>query len=132
MSRIILDTNAYTSYLAGDNDVLNSLAAADITFFSIFVLGELYAGFKGGTREKQNNELLQSFLRKPRVSVLNAGSETAEIFGHLKNILQRSGTPLPINDVWIAAHAMETGSVVVTYDKHFTKIPGLRIWPEIN
>ncbi len=132
MSRIVLDTNAYTSYLAGDKDVLNSLAAADITFFSIFVLGELYAGFKGGTRERQNNELLQSFLKKPRVSVLNAGSETAEIFGHLKNILQRADTPLPINDVWIAAHTMETGSVVVTYDKHFTKIPGLRIWPEIN
>ncbi len=132
MSRIVLDTNAYTSYLAGNKDVLTTLAAADITFFSIFVLGELYAGFKGGSRELKNSELLQSFLNKPRVSILNATAETAEIFGHLKNILKEAGTPLPINDVWIAAHAMETGSVVITYDKHFTKIPGLRIWPQIR
>ena len=128
MSKIVLDTNAYTSYLAGDKDVLNTLATADITFFSIFVIGELHAGFKGGNRERQNNELLQSFLKKPRVSILNATEETAEIFGHLKNILRKAGTPLPVNDVWIASHAMETGSVVITYDKHFTKIPGLRIW----
>ena len=128
MSKIVLDTNAYTSYLAGDKDVLNTLATADITFFSIFVIGELHAGFKGGNRERQNNELLQTFLRKPRVSILNATEETAEIFGHLKSILRKAGTPLPVNDVWIASHAMETGSIVITYDKHFTKIPGLRIW----
>jgi len=131
MKRILLDTNAYTSYLAGDQDVLKALVAAEITFLSIFVLGELYTGFKGGNREDKNLELLQVFQNKPRVTILNAQPETAEIFAHIKNQLKKAGTPLPINDIWIAAHAMETGSVVVTYDKHFIKIQGLRLWRRI-
>ena len=132
MSKIILDTNAYTAYLAGDEQVLHALATADITFLSIFVMGELYAGFKGGSREKDNIAYLQNFITKPRVSILTATQETAEIFGHIKNLLKKAGTPLPINDVWIASHAMETGSVVVTYDKHFTRVSGLRLWPLID
>ena len=128
MSKILIDTNTYTSYLAGDKNILNALESASVTFLSIFVLGELYAGFKGGAHKNRNIKLLESFQGKTRVSILDATQETAEIFGHLKNILKQAGTPLPINDVWIAAHAMEVGAVVVTYDKHFTKIPGLRLW----
>lgn len=128
MSKIVVDTNAYTSYLAGDKDVLHAFESASITFLSIFVLGELYAGFKGGTHENKNLKLLESFQDKPRVNIIDATQETAEIFGYLKNILKQAGTPLPINDVWIAAHAMEVGAIVVTYDKHFSMIPGLRLW----
>jgi tRNA(fMet)-specific endonuclease VapC len=62
---------------------------------------------------------------------LNATSETAEIFGSLKNALRKAGTPLPINDVWIAAHGIETGSIIVTYDQHFRKILGIRLWDRI-
>jgi tRNA(fMet)-specific endonuclease VapC len=62
---------------------------------------------------------------------LNATAETAEVFGQVKSSLRKSGTPLPINDVWIAAHALETGSVVVTYDVHFKSIPGLRLWERV-
>jgi predicted nucleic acid-binding protein len=46
--------------------------------------------------------------------------------------LRKSGKPIPINDVWIAAHGLETGSILVTYDDHFAVIPGLRLWPEIG
>ena len=128
MRKILLDTNAYTAYLAGDREVLRVLAEADIIYLSIFVQGELYAGFKGGNREQENIAILQVFQDKPRVSILNATSETAEIFAQIKNQLKTAGTPLPINDIWIAAHAMETGSGVVTYDKHFTRVPGIRLW----
>ena len=128
MSKILVDTNCYTSYLSGDQDVLDALADADIVFMSIFVLGELYAGFKGGSKEKDNIAILKKFLDKSTVSVLNATKETAEIFGMVKNFLQEAGTPIPINDVWIAAHTLETGSLIITHDKHFNLVPGLRVW----
>lgn len=128
MNKIILDTNCYAAYLAGDQEVLQALTEAKITFMSIFVLGELYAGFKGGTREKENREILRTFLKKSSVITLNASIETAELFGTVKDTLKQAGRPIPINDVWIAAHALEYGAVLVTRDKHFLNIPGLRLW----
>ncbi len=128
MKKILLDTNAYVSYLAGDHAVLNALAESEIIYMSIFVLGELYAGFKGGNQEVENHQILQTFIRKPSVNILEADQETAEIFGEVKNNLKTAGAPLPINDVWIGAHAMETGSIIVTYDRHFSKIAGIRLW----
>jgi tRNA(fMet)-specific endonuclease VapC len=130
MRNILLDTNAYTSLLTGDTRVLDTVASAEVVFMSIFVLGELYAGFRGGTKNVKNRNILEKFLVKPTVKILNATSETAEIFGSLKNNLKKAGTPLPINDVWIAAHAMETGSLIITYDCHFEKIPGIRSWDQ--
>lgn len=128
MNKILLDTNCYTTFLAGDHKVLQALTEAQTTFMSIFVLGELYAGFKGGTREKENRDILGKFLKKPSVNTLNASIETAQLFGIIKDILKQAGRPMPINDVWIAAHALESGAVLVTYDKHFQNIPGLRLW----
>lgn len=128
MKRILLDTNAYAGLLAGDTSILDEVAEAEQIHLSVFVLGELLAGFRGGARLAQNRQWLKTFLAKPTVSFLSASTETAEIFGQIKNDLRKAGTPIPINDVWIAAHAMETGSVLVTYDRHFQGIPGLRLW----
>ena len=128
MKKIILDTNAYTRLLAGDEDVLDMISTADTLYMSIFVLGELYAGFAGGSKEQKNRETLNYFLLKPTVKILNATSETAEVFGMVKSKLKTAGTPLPVNDLWIAAHAIETGSTIITFDKHFKKISGLRLW----
>ena len=131
MKTVLMDTNAYTGLLTGSKDVLTAIASADTVYMSIFVLGELYAGFHGGKREQRNRETLNRFLGKPTVKILNATSETAEVFGFVKSQLKRAGTPLPINDVWIAAHALETGSVVVSLDRHFRKVAGLRLWDGI-
>jgi tRNA(fMet)-specific endonuclease VapC len=131
VKKIILDTNAYTGFLAGDSDVLGAISSAETIYVSVFVLAELYAGFAGGAKKRENKDTLQRFLMKPAVKILNATAETAEVFGQVKFHLKKAGTPLPINDVWIAAHAMETGSVVVTYDAHFKSIPGLRLWERI-
>ena len=132
MRAIILDTNAYARLLAGDEKVLDVVASSEALYMSVFVLGELHAGFKGGTKETENRQILKRFLEKPSVKILNATSETAQVFGFIKSRLMKAGTPLPINDVWIAAHGIETGSVIVTYDAHFDRIPGLRLWdPEV-
>ncbi len=128
MSRVLLDTNAYVRLLAGDPRVLEVLAEADCVHFSVFVLGELLAGFRGGSRFAENRETLKTFLAKPTVAFLGAGMETAEIFGQVKDALRKAGTPIPINDVWIAAQTLETGSVLISYDDHFHRVPGLRFW----
>ena len=131
MRKILLDTNAYIGYLRGDEQVLAYLGQAEFVYMSVFVMGELYSGFRPGKREKENKQILERFLMKSTVSVLEASKETAEIFGLIKDSLKKSGHPIPVNDVWIGAHALETGSVLLTYDRHFAVIPGLRLWDEI-
>ena len=128
MKKILLDTNAYTSLLAGDEKVLDIISGVETVYMSVFVLGELYAGFSGGSKERENRSVLNRFLLKPAVRILNATAEKAEVFGLVKSSLKIAGTPIPINDVWIAAHGLETGSAIVTYDTHFNKVPGLRLW----
>jgi predicted nucleic acid-binding protein len=132
MKKILLDTNAYVRFLRGDEKVMAYLAQADSVYMSVFVLGELYAGFRAGGKERENRQILERFLLKSTVTILEATIETADVFGLLMASLRKSGKPIPINDVWIAAHGLETGSILVTYDDHFAVIPGLRLWPEIG
>jgi len=131
MRKILLDTNAYISYLRGDEKVLAYLGQAERVYLSVFVMGELYAGFRACEKEKENKQILERFLMKSTVSILEASRETAEIFGLVKDSLKRTGHPIPVNDVWIGAHALETGSILLTYDRHFAYIPGLRLWDEL-
>ena len=128
MNRILLDTNAYTAFLTGNEHLLNALTEAETAFFSVIVIGELYAGFCGGNRLKENKTLLARFLQKSNVRVLDVTAETGEVFGQIKNELQKAGTPIPLNDIWLAAQAMETGSVIVSFDAHFDQVSGLRRW----
>lgn len=132
MKKILLDTNAYAAFFTGDTAVLKALGRATVVYMSAIVLGELYAGFKGGKKEAENIRQLDAFLRKSTVQAIDVTQETAIPFGEIKNRLKKAGTPLPINDVWIAAHAAETGAVLITYDSHFHNIQGLRLWANLN
>lgn len=129
MTKLLLDTNAYARLARGDEELLAALADADVIYLSVFVLGELIAGFRGGRHEAANRKGLKEFLKASPVKLLLATEDTAERFGILKDALKRAGTPLPINDVWIAAHALETGATLVTWDGHFDCVAGLRRWP---
>ncbi len=129
MKKVLIDTNAYSRIGRGDEEVLAVLAEADTVYLSIFVLGELLAGFRGGTQERQNRKELRDFRAAPTVMFLPATEETAEIFGAVKDALKRQGTPIPLNDVWIAAHALETGATLLSWDAHFDAVKGLRRWP---
>lgn len=131
MKKVLLDTNAYTKLLSGEKAVLEELGKADRVFMPVVVLGELFAGFRGSSKEVRNKKLLEQFLGKPQVEILPISRETAEIFGEVKYSLLRTGTPLPINDVWIASCAIEAGAVIATYDEHFLKIPKVRIWDQM-
>ena len=87
-------------------------------------------GFRNGTRYDENRAQLDAFLSRRFVRTLEVTLESAERFGLIAAQLRRRGTPIPTNDVWIAAHTMEMGAELLTYDKHFQHIPGLRLWKE--
>ncbi len=128
MRRVLPDTNAMSSLFMGDEKVLHHLAGAEQILMSIFVIAELYTGFKGGSKEKQNRTILKNFIHKNDVEILNATQETAEIFAVIKNKLRSAGKPIPINDIWIAAQSIEFNAELISYDKHFTSIDGLHLW----
>ena len=128
MKKVSLDTNSYTALIAGDVTVLDALGEASEVYLSIFVIGELYYGFTNGSKEKKNREVLNHFLKKPTVKIIHTTMETAEIYGRLKTNLKEKGSPVPINDLWIASHAIETGSFLLTFDSHFKTIPEVLLY----
>ena len=128
MKKISLDTNAYSALIAGDVTILDALSEATVVYLSIFVIGELYYGFNNGSRDKKNRDILNNFLKKPTVQIIHTTMETAEIYGRLKTNLKKKGNPVPINDLWIASHAIETGSFLLTFDSHFKIIPEVLLY----
>jgi len=122
-SRVILDTSAYSGFLRGDPDIKLSIQQADQISLNPVVIGELLAGFATGRDEKKNRELLQEFLSSPRVEAIDINEETSERYGIIVNYLREKGTPIPTNDIWIAASAMQYGLEVLTRDKHYLKVP---------
>lgn len=127
MNKVLLDTNAYSYFTNGNQTVINFLNGVDHICFSVIVLGELYIGFKNGNREKHNKDILKQFLDETAVSLYEVTAETADIYKDIYLDLKKNGTPIPINDIWIAAQAVELGAKLLTFDKHFSNIPGLRI-----
>lgn len=125
---ILIDTNVYSAYMQGDQSVLDLFITAEKVYISVIVLGELSAGFRGGSKFQENRSGLQTFLNMPHIDVLTVDQETAEVFGQIQNQLKVAGKPIPINDVWLAAQAIKTGTVMVTYDRHFSRVSGLRLW----
>ena len=130
MNSILLDTSAYTRLINGDKEVYNHIIQTDIIYVSTVMLGELYAGFFGGSKPDWNSNILRDFLEKETVRIIDVSQNTAKIFGGIKNELKQKAKMIPINDIWIAAHAIETDSILLTYDKHFTNISNLRIWSQ--
>ena len=123
--RVLIDTNAYSALIAGDGRVADILAESDAVLLSPVVIGELYDGFRGGSRNRENREILQRFREKPRTICIPVTENTAEWFAEIKQILRIKGNPIPMNDVWIAASCMEHGASLLSFDKHFTEINGL-------
>ena len=123
--RICIDTSAYSTFMQGDRSIKELLESADQVLVPSIVVGELYAGFYMGQRTKTNIEGLNSFLERPGVVMVSIDLSIAERYGLLVKALKESGTPIPTNDIWIAAVALETGARLLTRDRHFKSIPGL-------
>jgi tRNA(fMet)-specific endonuclease VapC len=123
--RVVLDTNRLTDLFQSDAELAKWLGYCEEVWIPLFVLGEIKAGFQGGTQRFRNEILLHELLSKPTVRVMLPSIETAEQYARLFVQLKLAGTPVPNNDLWIAALALEHNLALVTRDQHFRHIPQL-------
>ena len=123
MSRVTLDTSAYSAFMRGHSELKAALEGAEQIHVSPIVLGELHAGFHGGNRRNENERRLRLFLSSPGVSITAIDDETAVAYAEILNFLRNAGTPIPTNDIWIAAGAMQHGLRVLTTDAHYNRVP---------
>lgn len=127
--RILLDTNAYSDLGRGHPGIADRVRRAESVLLSSVVAGELLGGFRRGTRFEENVADLERFVSQPRVEVLSVTWTTADRYGRIYAALRRRGTPVPSNDMWIAAHAMESGAELISSDPHFRGVEGL-VWTD--
>lgn len=125
MRPVLLDTNAYASFKKNEAPIIEIIQHAELIGISPIMIGELIAGFDGGTRSKQNKKELQKFLESSRVVIYSITLDTSYFFSQIYCTLKNKGKPIPTNDMWIAAQALENGCVVCTHDKHFSFIEGI-------
>lgn len=125
MKKILLDTNAYVAFKKGNPDAIEILQLAEIIGICPVVLGELLAGFVSGSKETKNRLEMAHFFDSPRVKLLQLDNETAEFYAKIFNQLKNKGKPIPTNDLWIAASAIQHGYAIFTYDKHFLNIANI-------
>ena len=123
--RVALDTSAYSALMRGHRDVAALVRRAEAVLLPAVVAGELLYGFRYGSRFEENAARLEAFLETPSVNLLAVTFVTADRFGRIATALREKGTPIPTNDIWIAAQAMEAGADLVSSDAHFGLVEGL-------
>lgn len=123
MIRVALDTNVYSKLAQNDPRFREIVRVADEVHLSSIVLGEIRAGFLLGNKTEQNERVLQKYLEGPRVFIDKIDANTAHHYAVLKRLLRDEGKPIPSNDLWIAASAIQHQLSLLTLDAHFSYIP---------
>lgn len=123
--RLVLDTSAYSKMRQGHAAALDWLATAQQVVVPAVVIGELEAGFELGHRAAENRLSLAAFLEEPFVSVQEVSRSVAGHFGRVYARLRRAGTPIPVNDIWIAACTLEIAGILLSFDRDFESVEGL-------
>ena len=121
--RVALDTNAYVDLCRGVADTVALLEQADVVMLPFVVLGELRAGFAHGRRHVENERILRRFLSKSGVRVLFADDQTTHHYAAVFRQLRKQGTPIPTNDIWLAALVLQHTLVLHSRDEHFEHLP---------
>ena len=123
--RILLDTNVIIGLIGGETAAVSLVAAANAVFVPSVAIGELYYGAYKSARVEENVERVDEFARAR--SILRCDTDTARIYGTIKSKLHAKGRPIPDNDIWIAAIAIQYSIVLATTDRHFDDVEGLRV-----
>ena len=129
--RILLDSNAYSNLKRGHHRIAELVRGSEEVLVPLVVIGELLYGFRHGSRFDRNVRELHEFLEHPRVTTSSMSLTTADRYSRIAAALRAKGRPIPSNDIWIAAHAMETGADLVSCDRHFEWIDGLA-WTQVS
>lgn len=127
MKTVALDTNVLIDAFHGDESFRARMASADRILVSPVVYAEFMAGFDDTRAGRAAKDRFRAFLALDPVELTAIGEETADIHVRLFRHLKTQGTPLPQNDLWIAASALEHGAALLTRDAHFDIIPTLRV-----
>ena len=125
IARLALDTSAYSRFRAGDTRVRDLIAEAESVMLPAPVLGELHGAFELGSRGRENRVALSEFLAEPFVRIVAVDETVARHYGRVYAALRRAGTPIPANDMWIAACAIDQGACLLTFDHDFDHIAAL-------
>lgn len=122
MSGYCLDTSAYSNFRRGHRELVSVVDRADWIGVPTVTMGELRTGFLLGNRRERSESELDEFLASPVVEVLTVDAEAGRHYAEIVADLRSAGTPLPTNDIWIAATAARHGAAVLTCDDHFELI----------
>jgi predicted nucleic acid-binding protein len=123
--KLLLDTNRLSDALAEVDDVIERLESAEAIHVPVIALGEIRSGFARGRRAAENEARLQWFLSQDGVTTVGVEGPVSHRYAEIHRTLRARGTPIPTNDLWIAAIAIELGLVIYTRDAHFAAVPGL-------
>ncbi len=129
VSRLVLDASAYSHFRRGHAGVIDALARAELVLIPVTVLGELEAAFELGSRARDNRRVLDDFLAEPFVDLLDVTASVARHYGRVFSTLKHAGTPLPVNDIWIAAATIDCGGTLLTFDRDFDRVRGMALIP---
>jgi len=108
--------------MRGDPGVVELVDGAEWIGLPAVVLGELHSGFRAGSHRRRNEKELARFLGHPAVEELPVDHDVARIYAEIVDALRAKGTPIPTNDIWIAATAARAGAAVVAFDSHFSAV----------
>jgi len=125
--RIALDTNRYTDLARGDADTVDKVETADTVFLPLIVLGELRCGFAVGRHGAHNEGVLRRFLLRPGIEVLRPDEQTTQHYAAVYRQLRSQGTPIPTNDMWIAALVLQHDLALLARDQHFAALPQITL-----
>lgn len=117
---MIIDTNALSAFFDGEKALVSVLASTDEVYLPVIVLGEYRYGLRGSKLRKQFEPQLMSFAKA--CTVLAILETTTQFYATIRQGLRKQGTPIPENDVWIAALALEYGLPVLSNDLHFDSV----------
>lgn len=125
--KFALDTNRLTDFFRGLEEVVEKVRSAERVFVPVIVLGEMRSGFMAGTKAAGNETRLTQFLAARRVEVLHVEEQTSFHYALIFAGLRKRGTPIPQNDLWIAALVFQHALPLYTRDAHFRQMPELRL-----
>jgi tRNA(fMet)-specific endonuclease VapC len=130
MNSIVIDSNVLIDVINGCGDYADTLGKAEEVLVPLIVLGELHAGFSDTRSDHAKRRAVERFLEIPTVRTITLTEETVGFYASVRRQLKRAGTPIPQNDIWIAAQTLEHGAALCTRDTDFKAVANLRLVPE--
>lgn len=124
--RYLIDTCILVDAIGKGAHIPLNVEKGDVVFLSTIAIGEFKVGLDSTRRGRRDRDALSDFLRLPNVVEITITSATTDLYAQVFRALRAAGTPIPVNDIWLAAQALEHGAVVVSTDRHFKAVANLR------